>query len=160
MQWMLLAGAALLGDVKMKKKDLVIGTRVVPLNDLKNYNPQDAYIDVGVTVTEPVKDALTGNLKVYVKWDPDGLSQPSEEDVSSLELESVAKPKLSKLDAEFKVYEKEILAKMKEAGKLIREANKLSKKAGMESLNDMYDSTYPLFNAMDAAGWRTSSLGC
>ena len=119
MQWMLLAGAALLGDVKMKKKDLVIGTRVVPLNDLKNYNPQDAYIDVGVTVTEPVKDALTGNLKVYVKWDPDGLSQPSEEDVSSLELESVAKPKLSKLDAEFKVYEKEILAKMKEAGKLI-----------------------------------------
>jgi hypothetical protein len=160
MLWIVLDGAVLLGDVKMKKKDLVIGARVVPLNDLKNYNPQDSYIDIGIIVTEPVKDALTGNLKVYVKWDPDGTCDPSEEEVSSLELESVAEPKLSKLDAEFKVYEKAVLAKMKEAGKLIREANKLSKKAGVESLNDMYDSTYPLFNAMDAAGWRTSSLGC
>ena len=158
---MIPAGVALLGDVNMKKKDLVLGARVVPLNNIKNYNPQDPYIDVGSIITEPVKNALTGNLKVYVQWDFGATpTDPSEEEVASLELESVAKSKLSKLVAEFKLYEKAVLAKMKEAGKLIREADKLAKKAGVEFLYDMYDSTYPLFNAMDAAGWRTSSLGC
>lgn len=67
--------------------------------------------------------------------------------------------KESKLEVEFKKTSKEIRSKLKEAAKIIGEAQKLAKKQG-HNLSDMYDAYGPLYNAMDNAGWRTSSFGC
>lgn len=80
------------------------------------------------------------------------------------------------LEAEFKLVEKEVHAKikenMKEAAKLINESSKLVKKYGKTLGNDPsnddddYDpfefdkETSILMKALDNAGWRTSSLGC
>lgn len=144
----------------MKKSDLVIGTRVARKLD-SDVTGQDLYLDPGAIAAEPVKDPLTGDLKVYVKWDATYLNpSPSEVLVSDIDLEEKVQAKATKLEEEFAAYEKQVVAKMKEAGKLIREANKLAKKAGLDGLNDMYEATGPLYDAMDDAGWRTSSFNC
>lgn len=77
-----------------------------------------------------------------------------------LMLEDEAKQKYSDLEKEYEKVAIQVRAKLKEAGVLIKEANKLAKKAGVKSLNDMYDATDPLEKAMDACGWRTSSWSC
>jgi hypothetical protein len=70
-----------------------------------------------------------------------------------------------------------INAKILEAAAAMKAANKLAKDAGVSSLtydeyNDEYNdeevpekilegvNIYPLFNELDKAGWRTSSIGC
>jgi hypothetical protein len=106
-----------------------------------------------------VSDLLT-NGQVMVKWDDEWKNKNNHPvDVSSLALESVLKEKLSSLEEEFLEIEKEIKIKMKEASVKIKEASKLAKKTG-HSLEEMYDAVSPLVNAMDAAGWRSSSWGC
>jgi hypothetical protein len=70
------------------------------------------------------------------------------------------KAKFSELEKEYEAVAKQIKVKLVEAGKLIKEANKMAKKAGADSLADMYDAIDPLESAMDACGWRTSSWNC
>lgn len=94
---------------------------------------------------------------------------------------------MSDLEKDFGKVAKEINAKIKEAAKLMKEANKLAKKAGVTSLagpdpygydededgNPLSEEALdkldeiacminitPLFNELDKAGWRTSSIGC
>lgn len=117
------------------------------------YDP-DSDPDYGV-----VSDLLA-NGQVMVKWDDAWRNSNNHPvDVATLALESVLKEKLSKLEEEYLEIEKEIRVKMKAAALNIKEANKLAKKTG-HSLEEMYDVVDPLINAMDAAGWRTSSFGC
>jgi hypothetical protein len=64
------------------------------------------------------------------------------------------------MEKEYEVVAKQIRSKLTEAGKLIKEANKMAKKTGATYLADMYDAIDPLKNAMDACGWRSSSWSC
>jgi len=116
--------------------------------------------------------------KVKVLWDDDYLNEHSqvfnkttgklvksvsvarEMDTKLLLPEAEIKAKYSELEKEYEVVAVQIRAKLKEAGVLIKEANKMAKKAGADSLADMYDATDPLESAMDACGWRTSSWNC
>jgi hypothetical protein len=79
---------------------------------------------------------------------------------------------MSDLDKDFKRVEKQVRAKMEAAAALIKEAkdmadangiagetNEDSGESGLASW-DFYDAVRPLRDAMDYAGWRTSSWGC
>lgn len=93
---------------------------------------------------------------------------------------------MSEIEKNYKAVAKEINAKIKEAAAAMKEANKLAQKAGLSGLtSDPYGDNYdedgdplsdeeveeleeisdlinisPLFNELDKAGWRTSSIGC
>jgi hypothetical protein len=123
-----------------------------------------------------VKEILPGG-KVKVLWDTQWLNErtttynektgavkketysPATVATKLLLSEADAKAKFSELEKEYEVVAEQVRAKLKEAGSLIKDANKLAKKLGTE-LAEMYDATDPLENAMDACGWRTSSLHC
>lgn|SRR5574337_395352 len=102
---------------------------------------------------EVLYDQKTGKQKkITVK--------PATLNASWLLPEKELKAKFSQLEEEYESVAKEIRVKLAEAGKLIKEAHKMAKKAGAESLADMYDATDPLESAMDVCGWRTSSWNC
>jgi hypothetical protein len=61
------------------------------------------------------------------------------------------------LEEEFDKVEEAVLKKMTKAAALIREANALAEKAGLE-LYELNDGG--LLDAMENAGWRTSSMSC
>lgn len=86
---------------------------------------------------------------------------------------------MTDIETDYEELAAQINAKIKEAAAAMKEANKLAKAAGINSLTyDEYgDSSddvseealeefrdniniYPLFNELDQAGWRTSSIGC
>ncbi len=69
------------------------------------------------------------------------------------------------LEGDFDDLVKKIKPKLKEASKLLKEANALCKKEGttLQSLaeeHDYYDLISSLFHQIDEGGWRTSSIGC
>lgn len=74
--------------------------------------------------------------------------------------EAEVKKKFSELEKEYQAVSKQVEEKLKVAAKAIREAHKLVKKELRTDLSDMYDVHDILYDAMDAAGWRTSSFGC
>lgn len=70
------------------------------------------------------------------------------------------------MEEEFKLLQNEVNGKLQQAAALIREANQLAEAQGknLRSLDDesydyMFD-TNPIENAMDEAGWNTSSWYC
>jgi len=88
---------------------------------------------------------------------------------------------MSKLEKDWDKTVKEINSKIKEAGKLLAEANELAEKAGVEYLTTscqwIYDELtdaevrelqkktkdidfHPVLGELDVAGWATSSLWC
>lgn len=83
---------------------------------------------------------------------------------------------MSDLESEFQEAVDQINAKIKEAAKLLTEARKIGKDAGIDKLTfDRWEDSEleedveeamaeidfgPLLDEMDAAGWSTSSLGC
>lgn len=141
----------------MNKKNLVVGTRVaikLGTNDIG----EEIRIHSGSIIDKPVSDFLTGDLKVRVKWDID--PTPCDVFVRDIDLEDNIKKHAIKLEEEFIIYQNQVIDKMKEAGKLIFEANKLAKNAGMAGLPDMHNALGPLYDAMDFAGWDISSLSC
>lgn len=121
------------------------------------------YEEYGDNIYGVITDVVSGG-KLLVHWDDEDLNneEPYSGKLSAnqLMLESEMKVKLSALEVEFKDVNKQIAQKMKDAAKLLREANKLAKKQGYELAN-MYDAIDPLYSAMEACGWRTSSsFGC
>jgi len=76
------------------------------------------------------------------------------------------------LEQDFEALGNQINEKIKQAAKLMEEARKLAADAGVNSLtfdeygdgdqSDLHDwvNINPLFNQLDQAGWRTSSIGC
>lgn len=130
------------GPVYGKVTDILPGGKVKVLWDDDSYNDHSE-----------VFSKTTGKLQSSV-------SVPSEIAAKFLLPEAEMKAKFSQLEKEYEVVAKQIRAKLVEAGKLIKEANKMAKKAGADSLADMYDATDPLESAMDACGWRTSSWSC
>jgi hypothetical protein len=121
---------------------------------------------------------VLANGKVKVNWDDSYLNEvvvlynektgkeknrksvPATMDAKMLAHEADIKSKFSDLEKEYGTVAKQVRAKLADAGKLIKEAHKIAKKAGFDSLAEMYDATDPLENAMDACGWRSSSWNC
>jgi hypothetical protein len=70
------------------------------------------------------------------------------------------------LEKTFRRVEKKVAAKIKEAADLIKEANEMAQSTGAESASqglssyDFYTACAPLRNALDEAGWSSSSMRC
>jgi len=99
--------------------------------------------------------------KITVEWDEHYMNDCHNEplDASILMTEEAAKQLSSRLEQEFNAVEVEIKAKMTEASKLIEEAAEMAEKIGLE-LSNMSAGRSPLYGAMRAGGWRTSSFNC
>lgn len=138
-------------------QELKVGDKVI--RGWKKFDRYADNIDKGEVIAAPTKDALTGNPKVYVKWDSKWCKpNPEEVEVSSLMSQQESDQQYSKLEKEFKELEVIIETKLAEAGKLIREASSCADSFGVE-LNSL-DAIRPLYQAMDACGWNTSSFSC
>ena len=108
-----------------------------------------------------VLTALDGG-DLLVEWDEQrwGASSKMERlSPSKLMTETEAKYLINKLETEFSELEDKVAEKLDEAAKLIREAG-TSATAHGETLHDMYEATGTLIEAMDDAGWNTSSWNC
>ena len=79
--------------------------------------------------------------------------------IKYLEFEVDAKRMSSELEKEFQEIEKIIEVKMSMVSSLIKEAELIAQSKGFV-LQDCYSGTRPLMDALESAGWRTSSLGC
>jgi len=147
----------------MKKSDAKPGTKVIAsicfddrygggehLGPYK-YNEYDENNLVGVIRS---KEATPGH--VWVKWIEGDFDQEEEEvDLKILMLESDR----AQIEKDFKQVSKEIKDKMKEAAKIVNEAGKLARSVH-STLQEMYDATNPLVDAMDNNGWHSSSWNC
>lgn len=146
----------------MPKKIFKVGDRV---SDISYQDEHTGDMKYGLVFTEWMNEPQYGVIteilsdgKVLISWDSEWLNtNPHSFETKCLMLEDDVEAKLTILEKEFKVVSKQVSVKLKEAAKLLREANKLSKKTG-NSLSDM--DVGPLYNAMNACGWRTSSFGC
>ena len=151
--------------MKKVSKALVVGERVGRVEDMLDHDGKKIKLcfDVARPRFGVVTAVIADTDKVTVSWDAPEWDpkRVNEEIVSSkdLYLEAALKKAWSKLEADFAVIEQQVADKLKEASKLLREANKIAKKSGKE-LSEMYDAIGPLYSAMDACGWRTSSFGC
>jgi hypothetical protein len=149
----------------MKKKVFKVGDRVGYAEP--QYNNNDRVVPLRYEEDDPpaygVVTAVTDD-NVIIKWDATRYDAAHEgnldlEDQKSLYPEEELKKKWSKLEEDFTKLEVQVVDKVKAAGKLLREANKIAKKTG-HSLEEMYDAISPLMDAMDDCGWNTSSFGC
>lgn len=106
------------------------------INDhVYNYDPK-----TGEIVSETAKPTIIGGKFLF--------------DIADM------KSKKAKIDKEFKMIEKQVKAKLIEAAKIIKDANKIAKSSGMDNLAEMYNVIVPLWNALDASGWNSSSIDC
>jgi hypothetical protein len=155
--------------MKKVSKDFKVGDRVARFE--QQYNDNDEPIKPRFDAENyPIFGVITGVIfnsapaQVVVKWDPPEwdrkrVMDPKIVPAKDLQLEAPLKASWSKMEAEFELLEKQVADKLKEAGKLLREANKIAKKSGRD-LAEMYNAIDPLYSAMDACGWRTSSFSC
>lgn len=109
-----------------------------------------------------VTSILEADKQATVKWDNQWYAKYNDAPIDFTELmhEESFKKLHTKLEEKYNTAEKEIVQKMKQAGKLVKEANKLAKKLTGRELSDMYEAISPLVDAMDSSGWRSSSWGC
>jgi uncharacterized protein YndB with AHSA1/START domain len=141
-----------------KAKDVMfgmsVGDRVAGRLNPDNHDPEPS-APYGGKIT-----AITEDGEILVKWDDEWMNRnPKIFMATDLQPELSAKEEYTRLEEEFKQLNKELQAKMTEAGNLIKDAAKLAEKHGKELVN-MFDACGPLLSAMDQAGWQTSSLGC
>lgn len=147
-----------MAKTKKVKKNFVEGDRVGYVESYRDefstapYHPDD---EVSYGTITKIDDKGT----VYIKWDDAWMSSDYPMDVEDLTFEDELKQNLKSLEAKFKEVEKEVKGIVTTAAKSLRDAQKIAKKAGF-SLSDLNDAIYPLENAMDACGWRTSSWHC
>lgn len=76
---------------------------------------------------------------------------------NTIVLASEAQPMIDKLNTEFNTLLVVLREKMELAAATIEEAQTVATARG-QNLRSIYEATRPLYNAMDNAGWRTSSL--
>jgi hypothetical protein len=91
-----------------------------------------------------------------VEWDNKSITRFK---ATNLMLESEAKVLKDKLSAEFAAIENSILSKIKESTAALKEAIHLARAKNI-SISEMYDINSELMDAMDEAGWNTSSYRC
>ena len=142
-------------------KKLKTGDRVILLNNaFENYDPESSYEQRGVIVAMSKNDDEAYDDEADVKWDGKWRNPSSElVKLSNLIAEEEGNKQLNALEKEYRTWAKEVEAKCKEAGKLIKEAHKIANKHG-KTLSDMYIVNGAIEGAMAASGWNTSSWGC
>lgn len=103
---------------------------------------------------------ISAKGKITVKWD--GRYRDTEVlEAKDLITEEEGKTRWNQLESEFHAIEAQVAEKIKVVAQGIREANELAKKTGRPLADMGYDIIYhTLYDAMDEAGWRTSSFGC
>ncbi len=144
----------------MSKNKFALGDRVAEnvTKDNRNFEGLCEY-KVGAIKA----DKVHGKPDHYiVQWDPrwKGDKSAIEEVHSNLLIsEAEADVKAAALETEFTALEKMVKDKLNIAAKALDEATKLAAAAGF-SLSDLHEANSNLMNAMDNAGWRTSSLHC
>lgn len=150
-----------MAKTKTKKKKFAEGDRVGCVETYRDefstalYHPDDE-VSYGTVTKVHINDT------VFVKWDDavhNSWASGYPVDIKDLSSEDELKEKYKGLEAKFKLVEKEVKAAVAVAAKSLRDAQKIARKAGFD-LSDLYNATAPLENAMDACGWRTSSLHC
>jgi len=105
----------------------------------------------GVVIGNDLKD---GDQVVAVEWSDGSLAKVNVNDIQGC---------LS-IEEEFKLLQDQVNDKIRAAAQLVREANELADTHGknLQSVDD-YDAIFdvgPLENAMEEAGWNTSSWYC
>lgn len=148
----------------MKKSELKPGTKVMacaPREEWSSESTVKYFHDdwnettlIGTILEKPAKPG-----KIWVAWDEcdhRGESEEEEVKIDILTLES----DLPKIEKDYKAAAKLIKENMKSAAALIAKSNKLAQAAHASSLESMYDAIQPLVDAMDNAGWRSSSWDC
>lgn len=142
----------------MEDKDLIVGTRVAKA--FSRFNQHENDICKG-EIAGIGKCPTSGKPKYAVKWDKDWMQgyvskEPYADDLMS---EAEANTLWSKLEAEFREVEDRVKSHLEVAAQAINDADKLATGANL-NLNDMWKARALLFDAMDNAGWSTSSLNC
>lgn len=118
------------------------------------------YIQHGDTPNYGVITDLLADGRIMVKWDSEWMNNNSKPiNPKNLMAESEFKVKYSELEMAFCRVEDEVAEKLKEAGQIILDAQKIAKDAGF-NITDLYEATSSLENAMESAGWNTSSWHC
>ena len=98
--------------------------------------------------------------RVMVRWDNKWMNDRSKPvNPQDLVAESEMQERYSELERAFRKLEVDVRDKMTEASKLILDAKKIAKTAGF-SLRDLSEATSILEEAIDTAGWQTSSWHC
>lgn len=137
---------------KYKKDDRVVLFETSNLETHNEYEDDDT--------TRGVVLSVDNKGRVFVKWDgPYRTPNPSYHMPSELILEAKADQILSKLEDEYEVWAAPIRKKIEKAAKLLLEANEMAGEQGRE-LVEMENLNSALIDAMDKAGWQTSSFGC
>lgn len=108
-------------------------------------------------------DNTHGNNIIVVEWDDGHINKPQINGLLS-EADGLAENKRlleeqERLEREFEQVQSECASKLQAAARLVREAATLARSKGQD-LQEMSEATYDLENAMEAAGWRTSSWHC
>lgn len=142
----------------MSEKTFEVGQRVVwtEKSDLTTHDEYEDGNDLARGEVKSINKDGTFSVKLDGTWHK---PNPVKLIASALITEVEAEEILSKLEAEFEVWAGPIRKKLKQAGKLLKEAGELADKQGRD-LTEMWDITGPLISAMDEIGWRTSSLTC
>lgn len=135
------------------------GSRVMLRVDKYNEYEDDSVR--GVVIADPTTDPLTGKGRVYVEWDRNYWRHNKQEELSVdlLVSEEEGDAIIAQLEKEFNELQDKVALKVKEAANLLSEAGAIAESGGRE-LSDMHEAIRPLLNAMDNAGWRTSSFNC
>ncbi len=129
------------------------GDRVGSYSGKLKYSEYDEEPYYG-TVTDILADG-----RIMVKWDDKYLDSSKSVSPNKLMFESDLRSKYSELEQAFHKVESEVAEKMKEASQIILDAQKIAKAAGLD-LQELHGATSFLENAMDSAGWQTSSWHC
>ena len=131
----------------------VVGDRVGEVNG------QLKYREYGEPRYGVVTDVLS-NGNVMVEWENKyGAPKRKESSPGNLLPEAEIKAKYSELEQAFLKVQAEVEEKLKAASTFILEAEKIASAAGL-NLQDMRDATDHLEDAMNEAGWQTSSWHC
>ena len=108
-------------------------------------------------------DNTHGNNLVVVEWDGGQINKPQLHNLLSeadgLKENARLLEEQERLEREFEQVQSECASKLQQAARLVREASTLARSKGQD-LQEMSEATYDLENAMESAGWRTSSWHC
>lgn len=147
-------GQERLQQMSIKEEQCIVGTVVY-------LAAKEAPLRKG-KIAGPIDPNLLAST-VIVEWDNGNLNKQQIKFLLS-EIDGAAENKRlleeqERLEKEFEQVEQECAAKLEKAGKLIREAAKLAESHGKD-LQEMYEATRGVENAMRDAGWNTSSWHC
>lgn len=140
-----------------------VGLNLITKHPLNDYDSSKVVKYFANADTSPYYGTIkeVKGKKAVVEWDSDymGVDIDDSVDFKDLMTEADMKKHVKTLGQEFKIASKAIKIQMQDAAKIVKNANAIAEKHGTQ-LAEMYDAFSPLYDAMDEAGWNSSSFGC